>query len=119
MNISPFLSNEKDCDQTLLWVRQKLAAAGLRAVQTFDLHTARSGLHYCQCPNHGTDQCDCQMVVLLVYGAMEEPVTLVLHGNDGKTWLSVSEGVETDSRLAGQVRSALDVKETVSTQVSG
>jgi hypothetical protein len=119
MNISPFLTVTINCNQTLSWVNQQLARAGLRTVQTFDLHDARSSLHNCQCPNHGTEQCDCQMVVLLVYGAMEEPVTLILHGNDGKTWLSVSEGVGTDTRLAGQVRLALDVKETVSTQVSG
>jgi hypothetical protein len=29
------------------------------------------------------------MVVLLVYGNAEEPVTLILHGNDGQTWLSI------------------------------
>jgi hypothetical protein len=28
------------------------------------------------------------MVVLLVYGNVIEPVTLILHGNDGQTWLS-------------------------------
>lgn len=29
------------------------------------------------------------MVVLLIYGKAEEPVTLILHGNNGQTWLSI------------------------------
>jgi hypothetical protein len=54
------------------------------------------------------------MVVLLVYGAMEEPVTLTLHGNDGQTRLSISEGIGSRTRLADQVKLALGVKGTVS-----
>jgi hypothetical protein len=88
MNISPFLSVDYPCDQTLTWTREQLLQAGLRPVQTFDLHAARAASHDCSCPNHGTDKCDCQLVVLLVYGNVIEPVTLILHGNDGQTWLS-------------------------------
>ncbi len=88
MNISPFLSVNYPCDQALTWTREQLSQAGLRPVQTFDLHAARAALHDCSCPNHGTEKCDCQMVVLLVYGNVIEPVTLILHGNDGQTWLS-------------------------------
>jgi hypothetical protein len=29
------------------------------------------------------------MVVLLVYGSTVDPATLILHGNDGQTWLSL------------------------------
>jgi hypothetical protein len=89
MNSSPFLSVNHNCDEALRWTREKLLQAGLRPVQTFDLNTARGGLHDCSCPNHGSDECDCQMVVLLVYGKTSEPVTLILHGNDGATWLSL------------------------------
>jgi len=89
MNISPFLSVNHPCDETLQWAKKQLLQADLRAVQTFDLHAARVGLHDCPCPNHGTNECDCQMVVLLVYGKAEGPVTLILHGNDGQTWLSL------------------------------
>jgi hypothetical protein len=88
MNISPFLSINYPCDEALTWLREQLSQAGLRPVQTFDLHAARAALHDCSCPNHGTEKCDCQMVVLLVYGNVIEPVTLILHGNDGQTWLS-------------------------------
>jgi len=31
------------------------------------------------------------MLVLLVYGETQEPATLILHGNDGQTWLSIVE----------------------------
>ena len=58
-------------------------------MQTFDLHAARLGLEDCPCPQHGTSDCDCQMVVLLVYGEAAEPAVLVLHGSDGQTWLSL------------------------------
>ena len=31
------------------------------------------------------------MVVLLVYGTAEEPVTLILHGNRDRTWFSLAD----------------------------
>lgn len=91
MSISPFLSIHRPCDEALQWAKKQLLLADLRAVQTFDLHTARMGPHTCSCPNHGTDECDCQMVVLLVYGKAPEPETLILHGNDGQTWVSIAD----------------------------
>ena len=89
MNTSPFLSVNHNCDEALHWTKEKLLQAGMRPVQTFDLNAAREGLHDCCCPNHGSNECDCQMVVLLVYGRANEPVTLILHGSDGQTWLSL------------------------------
>ena len=91
MNISPFLSIHYPCDQALIWTKEQLSRAGLRPVQTFDLHAARVAYDDCSCPNHGTEKCDCQMVVLLVYGNIIEPVTLILHGSGGKTWLSFGD----------------------------
>ena len=109
MNISPFLSVNHPCDEALRWTKKQLSQAGLRAVQTFDLHTARAGLHDCHCPNHGTEECDCQMVILLVYGIAEQPVTLFLHGNDGQTWLSIADNPlqRVDSKLLAGIRQAL------------
>ena len=114
MNMSPFLTVGRTCDQTLLWVNQQLLKAGLRTVQTFDLHTARAALHDCECPHHGTDQCDCQMVVLLVYAKMEEPATLILHGNDGTTWLSITGSMGSTHDLDEQIRQALEMTKTTS-----
>ena len=112
MNMSPFLTVSQTCDRALPWVIQQLHQVGLRSVQTFDLHTARAALHDCDCPHHGTDQCDCQMVVLLVYGKMDEPATLILHGNDGTTWLSITASAKSNRDLDEQIQRALGISAT-------
>src|SRR5512147_1236667 len=94
----PFLTLEHTCEQTERWVREKLTHAGLRVVPTFDLQIARLSHPECECPNHGTQQCSCQMVILLVYGKQEDPATLVIHGQDGKTWLSMASPMDAHSR---------------------
>ena len=106
MNTSPFLTLNRSCDEALRLTKEKLLVAGLRPVQTFDLHTARSGLQDCPCPHHGTDECDCQLVVLLVYGDKSEPVTLILHGNDGQTWLSLAS--DSAQHFDNSVRSTIE-----------
>jgi hypothetical protein len=107
--ISPFLSIDFSCDQALRATKAKLSQAGLSAVQTFNLNTARLGTHDCSCPNHGTEACDCQMIVLLVYGNIPEPATLILHGNDGKTWLSIADTAiqKVDAQLLSNIRQVL------------
>lgn len=65
--------------------------AGLRVYRSFDLRTARSASIDCTCPHHGTADCDCQMVVLLIYGASGQPATLVLHGYDEHAWVVLAE----------------------------
>lgn len=111
MNVSPFLSIHRPCDEVLRWAKKRLSHAGLRVMQTFDLHTVRAEQHSCTCPNHGTEECDCQIVVLLVYGKTEGPVTLFLHGNDGRTWLSIADEthLSTDSKLLAGIKQALSV----------
>ncbi len=89
--LSPFLTMNCSCDEALQWSSKNLEQHGMRVIQTFDLHTARHGLEDCSCPNHGTNACDCQMVVMLVYGEAMEPATLILHGNNGQTWLSIAD----------------------------
>ena len=121
MNISPFLSVNHPCDEALQCTKRQLLQADLRAVQTFDLHAARVGLHDCLCPNHGTNECNCQMVVLLVYGKAAEPVTLILHGNDGQTWVSIAGDPQqrVDAKLINSIRQALEIKESVSISRAG
>lgn len=108
--LSPFLSVDVPCDQALQRARAKLSRVGFRAVQTFNLNTARLGLPDCSCPNHGTDECDCQMIVLLIYGEVPEPATLILHGNDGKTWMSFTEDPLhlTPKKLTATIRQVLE-----------
>ncbi|GAB4495973.1 MAG: hypothetical protein Fur0016_33310 [Anaerolineales bacterium] len=88
----------------------------MRTVQTFDLQSARHASGDCPCPHHGTAKCDCQMVVLLVYGKTGEPITLILHGNDGQTWLSIAEepNQRVSSTLLAEIKHALDATASVS-----
>ncbi len=86
MNRSTYLLTLKlDNEQAVSEVTQRLDDDGLQVVRSFDLQTARSTHTNCTCPNHGTEMCDCQMVVLLVYGHQGEPLTLVAHTQDGYT----------------------------------
>jgi len=59
----------------------------LRVVKSFDLRSACASLTENACPHHGTSPCDCQLVVLLIYGAGNRPVSLILHGHRGQTEL--------------------------------
>jgi hypothetical protein len=108
--LSPFLSIDSSCDQALQMTKTQLSEAGLSAVQTFNLNTARLGLHNCCCPNHGTEACDCQMIVLLVYGEAPEPATLILHGNNGQTWILIADSpsLHGNAKLVTRIRRLLE-----------
>jgi len=117
---SPFLSVNRSCDEALKWSKEKLMQAGLLLVQTFDLHAARIGLHDCPCPDHGTDECDCQLVILLVYGDTDKPETLILHGNGETTWLSISNDLASNANgaVAECIRNILAGQNNVNTEIS-
>jgi hypothetical protein len=110
--LTSFLSVDGTCDETLPCLRQRLSRKGLRVLQTFDLHDTRLGLEECPCPHHGTEKCDCQMVVLLVYGDTAEPATVILHSNDGQTWLSLvsTPAQHVDPSLQSAIEQALQKK---------
>ena len=116
MTTPSFLTVDLPCDKALQVAKKKLSQAHLRALQTFDLHTARHTQHDCPCPNHGTAECDCQMVVLMVYGDTPEPATLILHGSDGQTRFSISDdpSQRTDKKLVAFIKGALEFKAAVS-----
>ncbi len=92
--MNELLTIESTCDEAVHWTRESLENAGLRVANSFDLQSARAASSPCTCPHHGTADCDCQMVVLLVYGSESGPATLVAHGHDGQTWLSLVETLE-------------------------
>ena len=82
----------RDCREAAEQLSHDLAGAGLRVTRSFDLQSARKALRDpegCQCPHHGTADCTCQYVVLLVSDGAETPLTLVAHGHDGATHLSM------------------------------
>ena len=78
----PYFVLQQNWEEAVPGVVQRFAQAGYRVVCTFDLQDARAGQAACPCPHHGTDQCDCQMMVLLVYGMEAQPVRLVIHSYD-------------------------------------
>lgn len=83
---SPFVILRKPCDEAVTWAACKLEQAGFQAMRTFDLQAARSAHLDCPCPHHGTAQCNCQMVVMLVYQGDSPPATMVIHGNEEMSW---------------------------------
>ncbi|MDP2994878.1 MAG: hypothetical protein Q8N46_07130 [Anaerolineales bacterium] len=109
ISIPPFQVLEQPCEEATAWVTKQLGDLGLRVVVTFDLRIARIAHTDCPCPHHGTDQCDCQLNVLLVYKTGFAPVTLLAHGHDGRTWLSLVNTPQqpVDPRLVALIRKNL------------
>lgn len=92
----PFCKLNFPCDDALQWTKTELDRAGLRVIQTFDLHTVRHVLAECPCLHHGTNACDCQMVILLVFEREKAPVTLMFHSNGKQTWISTVDASSHD-----------------------
>ena len=105
----PFLTLEQPCNEAIAWVVSQVSGVGLQVVRTFDLQVARHDPADCPCPHHGTDRCDCQMVVLLVYGDDFQPISLIAHSHDGRTWFSLVDTPQqrADPRLERAIRQAL------------
>jgi len=87
MGQSPFRVCLGDADASVRWITQQLERAGLRVVKSFDLRSACGSLIDNICPHHGSAPCDCQLIVLLVYGTGKLPVSLILHSHRGQTEL--------------------------------
>jgi hypothetical protein len=109
-HISPFLSIDSSWEKALHSIQASLSQAGFSIVQTFNLHAAQRSSQGRGCPTHGTETCDCQLVIFLVYGEPAEPATLMLHGNHAKTWLSIPESAPLvpNPGLIDAFRKALD-----------
>ncbi len=97
------------CSEVLVRLQRALQRAGLRSLATFDLQTARSGAAGCACPHHGTAECDCQMIVLLIYADSSTPTSLMLHGSDGRTWISRPDrpGLDVDPLIKAAIEAGI------------
>jgi hypothetical protein len=102
---SPFLVLEETCDEAIVWFTEQVDHTGMQVVRTFDLQATRQENPDCPCPHHGSDQCDCQMV-LLVYHPGHQPISIVAHGFDGQTWFSVVDNPQqrADPHLEATIR---------------
>ncbi len=76
-------------EEAIRKITQQLEQAGLKVSRSFDLRSARTVETACTCVHH-VDDCDCDLVMLLVYGQESlYPVTLVVHSHNGRSWLSL------------------------------
>ena len=109
INLNTFTTSH---ETAISWITRQLTLLGLLVKPSFDLQVARSAHNNCACPHHGTEQCDCQIVVLLVYGEDEGPVSLIVHGQDGTTFLSMTEEIsaEENQSLVDKIVHALGFK---------
>jgi hypothetical protein len=110
-------------DTTAQVVSAALQRRGLRVARSFDLRSALAtdsrrlaALCDCRCANFATAQCDCQYVVLLVYGSTGGPVVVTVLSRAGLARLDIVSPANgafgnalmmPDPRLAGQVQDAL------------
>ncbi len=94
-----------------------LTRRGLHVVRSFDLRSALTPHVNCDCPHHGTAQCTCQFVVLLIYGdpstssgrVATAPLVLTLHSHDDRASAQIVRDAANapDPHLAEQVMAAL------------
>jgi hypothetical protein len=107
--MAQILTLECPGEEAVRWITEALIGADLQVATSFDLRTARVAHTECSCSHHGTAACDCQMVMLLVYGAEAHPATLVVHGRNGRTHLSLADtpGQRPPRKLTAAVLAAL------------
>ena len=74
-----------DSKKAVKRMMDRLAADGMKVIRSFDLQTARAA---------HVDECDCQLVVLLVYDEQGTLLTLVAHGKDNKTHFALVDPPE-------------------------
>lgn len=62
------LELNRSCEEAVRLITSALERHGLRVVRNFDLHSAlKAEVATSTCPNHGTDRCTCNYIVLSVY----------------------------------------------------
>jgi enterochelin esterase-like enzyme len=107
-NVS-LVTAQANCEEAVTQAVRLLSSADLQVVRSFDLRSARASHAECACPHHGTAQCTCQFVVLLVYGHGSAPVAVAAHGYDGQTWFSLVDTPQqpADLQLAAKIARVL------------
>jgi len=111
----PILEINTQCSTFVTSLKAALISAGLSVVQSFDLRSVRLMHKGCTCPHHGTDQCTCELVVLLVYRSVGGPITLILDGRDGKTFVFVTENAGNSFRTPTMEAISTAIRDAVST----
>lgn len=87
------------CNEAVNRISNALRRDGFQVERSFDLQSARNALRApqeCACPHHGTAECSCQYVVLLVQRGAGPPVSLIAHGREGQTAFTVEPSGDRD-----------------------
>ena len=107
--MAPLLKLSCIGDEAVSRVKVVLNNTGLQVLVSFDSHHVREGSVPVACPHHGTSNCDCQIVILLVYDEGGQPATLMAYGQDGETWVSLAAapGQRPPARLESKIAQAL------------
>ena len=79
----------RDCQTSVHDVSECLQNGGYQVLQVFNLQVARATQPSSCCPIHGMEQCDCQLVIFLVYAGDKQSVTLMVYGNDCETSVEI------------------------------
>lgn len=88
---TPFRIYFSEGETILRLVTENLEEAGLHVVKSFDLRSACGSLNGNVCSHHGTAPCDCQLVVMLLFGLGARPLSLILHSHQGQTEMQWDE----------------------------
>ena len=77
-------------DEAVKTITDALIGHDFYVLRSFDLRSALTAAEVgCECPHHGTEKCDCQYVVLLIYSAAVEPITLTTHSHNNQTRVQI------------------------------
>jgi hypothetical protein len=116
---SALLMLDQPCNLAVDWVAEQARRVGLTILRTFDLQMVRHDQTSCPCPHHGSDLCDCQMVVLFVYQVHKQPLAIIAHGYEGQTRFSVVNTPQqrADTHLEEAIRHLIASGSAVPTQV--
>jgi hypothetical protein len=89
-----------DCDEVVELLTGGLEARGFSVLRSFDLRSARASLRdpqNCSCPHHGTAQCACQYVVILARTLQDQPISIIVHGHEDETMVSLGRSPQGES----------------------
>jgi hypothetical protein len=109
VKMMPIIKLKSTGDEAVSRIMDVLHNSSLRVMTSFDSQLTRTTATPSTCPHHGTADCDCQIVVLLVYDKDGQPATLLAHGQDGETWISlvVAPGQRPHAHLERKIKQAL------------
>ncbi|MDW7754537.1 MAG: hypothetical protein SCH68_05155 [Brevefilum sp.] len=85
-----------DWDEVLGVIVRHLESHSLRVVCSFNLQMDIPTDFNCPCTHHGSEVCNCSMAVLLVYAPQKPPVSLLVHGHEGRIGFTL---VPTDQQI--------------------